>query len=773
MVNTDPYPDAPGESGSIKNMQALLGIGAYQIDDKTDGSGTSFGQNISSDFAHSLITSVAMNMGTGDGSIASAMTNLGTYLGTLSLDSLKMLQPFIPGATDADFADPATATAKIISVFNIGAMMSIEDFNNWITSIFDPNGEGWAAAKAWWDTVFAQLASYPAVGSSAATVATWWSTLLVDLGLGGTDAANIANFISGNYDAAKTAKANWDAFLTTIGLSPTQIATAIADATANWTSFMASWGVGTPADVAAATLASQAKWNAFLASIGLGSATAAGAQLAGNHTAIGTNTANISTQAAWWARLPENLLISMDQAHWFYPLGTPSDTPTTTSGGKRTWYAMKADMALMQGQTNGTSTPTVTIGMDIGTFANQTQTQVVTNEATLATVQAGLDALTSMDTSVAGRKWIVPAHGGAGASWGPDWTTAVTNANIAAKSNSDVYAMTLASSSTIDLKITGRYANTTLTNQQVVSGVFFQAAQPMASIPNGPRNTFKGRMDAAGNNYVYCRVDYNVVSIGYAVSGVEQTPWATVAGTVPAGALVELYLGSSTGDRNYQVKINGSVVLTHAEVGTSSLLTTFTGGVPVGTTYLGGGMDMLASHGTFNDTFAPAQIRQFTLKDSNVAAQTYGTSARWYRLATGAASYTTTNTITPVAGLILDTEDYRSPDIHMANGGFYFDTAGRYRIQTTVRFSSAQTLGMAMALVRATPGGPSIVSEGENYGSANMIGMEFSAEFNTVGDSGATEAFYIGLDLPGTSRSYGVIGDGVGLKTWTTITRIA
>jgi hypothetical protein len=430
VVDTNPYPDAQGESGSIANISKLLGVGAYTLDDSSEGSGLNYGQDVGSDtFVKSLIYSIAMGMGPGDGSISSALANLGTYLNTMPLDSLKLLQPFIPGATDNDFSDTASAANKIMAQFNVDAMLSITDFNNWVTEIFDPNGQLWKDAKDWWDTVFTQLNSYPAAGSSAATVATWWSTLFVDLGMDAPTSATLGNIIAGNYDWAKSAAANWTTFLTALGYTPTQAATAISTAQANWTSFMAAWGVGTPADVAAAvaankqkwidllasfgvgtpadvgaaTAASKARWDAFLASIGLGSATAAGAQLAGNNTTIGshtttlgTHTTNIATQLGWWQRLPENILISLDGMHVFYPLGSPSDTATTTStaygSARRTWYAAKADMALLQGQANSTSAPTVTFA-DPGSVISANTAAANTAAANAATASASNQAL--------------------------------------------------------------------------------------------------------------------------------------------------------------------------------------------------------------------------------------------------------------------------------------------------------------------------------------------------------------------------------------------
>jgi hypothetical protein len=742
MVTDTPYPDAPGQAGNIKNMSALLGIGAYQIDDASSGSGTNFGQDITGeDFVKSFVYSTAMNMGPGDGTIASALTNLGTFLNTMSLDALKLLQPFIPGSTNADFVDTETAVETVLGQFNIQLMMSLEAFQQWLDDIFNPNSFLWADAKAWWDTLFAQLSSYPTAGSSAATVATWWSTLFVDLGLDPTLSATVANIISGNYDWAKTAAANW-------------------------TAFMASWGVGTPADVAAATLASQAKWNAFLASIGLGSATAAGAQLAGNNTSI-------TTQQAWWSRMAEDLwIIYGDGLHLYYPLGTPSDTATTTSTAygpaRRTWYSAQADWKQLWNDTKGTTAPAAVSG-DVGTFAIDTHTTVVTNQDTLATVQAAVDSLITANPSVAGQKFVSTA-GTSGSTWGSQWTVAATNGNIATKSSLGIFDMTLVATSTIDLKLTGRFtAGVTLTDDQIVSAVFQDAAKSMAG-GTGPKNTIKSRMDSAGNNYVYARVNYNSVQLGYAVSGVEQTAWATASSlTVPAGALVELVCGTAAGHRKYQVRVNGAVVIDYTESGTSSQM---------GASYRGGGQDMLATKGIANDTFPPARITQFKLQDSNATATTYGTSARFYRASTTAVALSKGAAV-GLGSTIYDTTEYCSPDIVMGTSGLAIYTPGRYRVTHAIRISSLS--GSWAALTGSTTGavlqhvtpGPTI-STYSQFGFTNndIIHISGTYEFNAIGDGGVSETWAPGPSVSG-SGTYYLLGEGTGIATYLTVSRIA
>jgi hypothetical protein len=701
-VNTDPYPDAPGESGSIANIAKLLGVGAYTIDDSSQGSGLNFGQDVGTEtFVKSLIYSVAMGMGTGDGTITSALNNLGTYLQTMPLDSLKLLQPYVPNTTADDFATVEGAVEKTLAMFQMGSgALNVDDFNNWVETLLDPWTSLLDMVRQGWDQlldIFQNNVTVP-INAGIQAIKDWW----VDF---------------------STNNPLWNQLVT--------------------------W------------------WNQILSALGISTGAGAGTAVGGQIYTAGATANSAQTQAttqnAWWGRITTDLEIFFDLLHQKYPAGSVSDTKTTTIGGLRTWYSAIADMLDLLGIVHSVAAPAVVIN-DVGTFATNTQTQVVTNEGTLSTVQAAVDALTSNDPALAGKKYVVPANGGAGASWGSDWATTATNANIAPKSSLDVFDLTLASSSSVDLRLQGRYANVTLTDDQVVSLVFFSAAGNMGG-SFGPTNTLKGRMDAAGNNYVYARVNFTKIELGYATGGTEQTPWATATGlSIPAGAKVELYLGSSAGHRNYQVVVNGVVVLTYAETGTSSQL---------GASYRGGGQDMLASHGAFNDVWGPAKIRQFILRDSNVSAVTYGSSARWYRNSTSAVNATRNNVITGITTSYLDTTDYASPDINLLPGGITFDTPGRYRISFAVRFNGAQTGGMAPALLRTTSSGTTIEAEGQNYGSANMLGLEGSFEFNAIGDGAATEAWFVGMDMPGTSGTYNVVGNGGGYVTWVTVTRIA
>ncbi|WP_292976596.1 hypothetical protein [Mycobacterium sp.] len=482
--------------------------------------------------------------------------------------------------------------------------------------------------------------------------------------------------------------------------------------------------------------------------------------------------AKADQNAAWNARKWQNDQVLGD---WFAPLGSVTDTAATLVGGKRTkWGAWNDNWKIIAEQAGLVPTTPPPL-VDVGTFAQATETRVIVNEGTLAQVQADVDALKTADTSVAGRKFLVSASGGSAASWGTPWTTTPTNSNIAPDSQNDLYAVSTAASSAVDLTVQGVFnAGTTLTWDQIVSVVFQEAATNMAG-GLGPRNKIKGRMSADGLNYVWAEVNYNRVQVGCCVNGVE-TVWDTKNSvSVPAGALFELRCGSSATHRAYQVLVGGKVVITYAESGTVSML---------GDAYTGGGQDMTASHGLANDVFKPARVKQFKLQDSNAAASTYGTSARWYRSSTSGV-LAPKAAVVSMGGNVYDANpEYASADIKMFATGFAFYTPGRYRMTHATKVSAATSSPWAWSAIAAgtayasvnqitnVGGSPTVVSKASSkYDAAAVLGLGGSFSFNAKGDGTASELWAPSIAVAG-SGNYSVLGDGGGEGTWVIIERI-
>ena len=218
MVDTTPYPGAPGDSGNISNIEKALGQGAFVVG-STPGAGN-YGQDITEALVKSMIPGQAPSM-TSDPwtSMADFATKFNTYLQGFELDTLKIIQPFIPGATDADFADVPTAVNKILGAFNLSYMMSVQDFQAWLDGIFNPNAPAWADASAKWTAFIAQITALDTALGSGPLTPTSWGTYLTGffeaLGFDPTTSATVAEFLGGG--------PNWQALYDAIGTGVTDL----------------------------------------------------------------------------------------------------------------------------------------------------------------------------------------------------------------------------------------------------------------------------------------------------------------------------------------------------------------------------------------------------------------------------------------------------------------------------------------------------------------------------------------------------------------------
>lgn len=255
----------------------LLGLGAFQVGG--DGGGNDlggFGQGVTTDAVTSVIAGPATDLMNLDGVTATSdvITLLANYLTTLPLQALQMFKGFLPGKTDADFADVPTAVATITGAMGLtNVTMTGASFSKWLTDVYNETAAAGAAfwtflqaisaavlgfttwAKlmsdlddAWatyvaaidaidaeetasfsqllsavfgidpstgqnaqWASLMTQLTALQALISagdvSSVDWAAWWTTTLEALGAGSTDAVNIGNWLSGNYQAAIDANA--------------------------------------------------------------------------------------------------------------------------------------------------------------------------------------------------------------------------------------------------------------------------------------------------------------------------------------------------------------------------------------------------------------------------------------------------------------------------------------------------------------------------------------------------------------------------------------
>jgi hypothetical protein len=111
-----------------------------------------------------------------------------------------------------------------------------------------------------------------------------------------------------------------------------------------------------------------------------------GADVSSVHATVGTNTTSIASQQAWWNSLATDLWIYADLFHGYYPVGTPSDTATTTSGGRRTWYSAIADMKVLFAAIG--SSPPVVAATDVGGAVNTAQSTATSASTAASTAQS-------------------------------------------------------------------------------------------------------------------------------------------------------------------------------------------------------------------------------------------------------------------------------------------------------------------------------------------------------------------------------------------------
>ena len=90
-------------------------------------------------------------------------------------------------------------------------------------------------------------------------------------------------------------------------------------------------------------------------------------------SSLGSDVTSVNTQAttqnAWWGRWMTDVSIYLDLFHTTYPVGSPSDGPTTTISGVRTWYSAIADILALFGVVHSTSAPSNPVS-DVGTTAS-------------------------------------------------------------------------------------------------------------------------------------------------------------------------------------------------------------------------------------------------------------------------------------------------------------------------------------------------------------------------------------------------------------------
>jgi hypothetical protein len=375
------------------------------------------------------------------------------------------------------------------------------------------------------------------------------------------------------------------------------------------------------------------------------------------------------------ARMAENMLILADLMHWYYPEGSSTDTPTTTIGGKRTWWAASNDVnnvKIEAGRPGATPAAALSAPLQVPIKVQAVKDAVTSGatgntvvNATEADTTAAVDGLRGsvIDLSNTVSQLIVgndtrprlqadfSTNTAVGSNdWGPGWTESGTGTSHCANST------LISEMVTIGQYVRGIHSFTTPGDHQKVSMTL------SSMINSAGRNTAVCRWKD-WNNYVFARWAYNAVEIGQLVAGVE-TVWKTQTVSTRIGAPLTI-----EADDNYLFTVSQG----------NDFITSYNDAAHTsgkGALYRQTGLILFC--GNFSGfASAPGNVTFFEASDGSLPA-VVGTGARFYRNAsTGSASAVTTS----LPNNYWDTKEYMSDDITWNGVHFTVSKAGMYMMK--------------------------------------------------------------------------------------------
>jgi hypothetical protein len=160
-------------------------------------------------------------------------------------------------------------------------------------------------------------------------------------------------------------------------------------------------------------------------------------------------------------------------------------------------------------------------------------------------------------------------------------------------------------------------------------------------------NYLYGRMNTAGNSYVYAKIGASDLELGCYVSG-SKTVFSTLSGfKFKPGSAYWLECGTSGGARIFRIWQNNIVILTYTDASSISQLGASNRSVGLGAT-------------AATNTYLPAQVSAFAFYD-NVPAVVTGCGWRVTRTSSAPGNITNTTSLFPTVWF--DTIDYMSDDL--------------------------------------------------------------------------------------------------------------
>jgi hypothetical protein len=510
---------------------------------------------------------------------------------------------------------------------------------------------------------------------------------------------------------------------------------------------------------------------------------------------LGADVSSVQTQAStqntWWGRLMTDITIYFDLFHGTYPAGSPSDGPTTTVGGVRTWYSAIADVLDLFGIVHSTSTPSTPVS-DVGTAVQGTvdavtsastgTTQTGTTTADAAAALGGLqNTVTSLSSAVqslqttqggssqSGSAFAISFNQYTDGAWpSSDWPVTYTGSGsgVLAISGGDAV---MGSTNTGNVTAISHYVDPTTSDYQTINAT-------ISGLPQGAAKTYAcARMNSAMDTYLYAGVYLSGFSLnwelGCYVSGTQHV-LASGSGA-PLNFSFELKAGVGGDPYRIQGVSGNTVVFDYTD---SSHVHT----VGSSNRYFG-----FKSTTDNNGQYVPAPGSYLGCFDSEPPS-VIGSGFRRYRSSATAVSQThTASTNLAFASGFFDTTLEATPDYSFDNGpgvysgapGATVANAGWYDVEFRCDIQMAASTAMvtlAMGVLRVNSSATIVETKllpGGHGLAFNVVGAQsYTSHFSGSGGIYCAAGdfvfpFYY-IDGPGTPASLSFLGSADGAHTY-------
>lgn len=305
----------------------------------------------------------------------------------------------------------------------------------------------------------------------------------------------------------------------------------------------------------------------------------------------------------------------------------------------------------------------------------------------------------------------------------------------------------------------GFYNGETESDLQIVSMVLYTLMEsPSPAALNQAGNQLRARVGDDGDSYVYARVYYNQVEIGFYVDGIKSSvDFFPVKPTTCS--LWELQVGTEEDATEVIVYQNRLPVAGWTDTDGLSRM---------GSTYRGGGMDMFSDARSGGKESSPGMIAKWSMRDVAPPGVT-GTGISLQRLGGGAVT-AIHGQVGSVNANYFDTVLYSSTDLAWdpANTAITVTKAGMYCLQFNLLFNqfyySVTTYPAVFVNTEVLYGGNVFGSGGQNSQILTLNGSFFLA-------LNAGDVVQPGIGITSTGNLL-LTGDSLGQLAWMTLTKV-